>query len=299
MRHLTRISITSIFFLLSTYSHAQECTDTVPLNDGWGWNGSESCRTPQVDQTLTRCDIVPVNGTAACLDSFGNDFLPELRDCVDADGDGWGWNGLGSCRPNPNLVRNGTFDRGDADWNTFLHPDSVEVTMIPGFDANAPYASNFLFNDGHASFSYLRAGTQWWHSQLFSDPISLEGGRSYQLSFFASSTSGTGNAVGSVVVENGSDFTKYLTRQDFPVFVSSAYYFTEFTVPGSDDNARVTFNLGDNFGGNNSENIGTLVIDDVRLVTSSTGVDQPGVAGNCDSTSHNRSRGGEILRPSG
>jgi len=41
--------------------------------DGWGWDGSKSCR---------------VEG-----------FVPTRGACVDTDGDGWGWDGVGSCRP--------------------------------------------------------------------------------------------------------------------------------------------------------------------------------------------------------
>lgn len=48
-----------------------ECIDTDPLNDGWGWNGSTSCRVAPT--TLVCVDSPPVN-------------------------DGWGWNGIESCR---------------------------------------------------------------------------------------------------------------------------------------------------------------------------------------------------------
>lgn len=47
-----------------------ECIDTTPAGDGWGWNGTESCR------------VVSEN---ACIDT-------------DPVGDGWGWDGVTSCR---------------------------------------------------------------------------------------------------------------------------------------------------------------------------------------------------------
>lgn len=46
------------------------CVDTGVIGDGWGWDGSASCRV-----TSTQ----PV--------------------CFDFDGDGWGWDGTMSCRP--------------------------------------------------------------------------------------------------------------------------------------------------------------------------------------------------------
>ncbi len=47
------------------------CVDSEPLNDGWGWNGTESCELPI-----------------------------EAGRCVDTTpfGNGWGWNGVESCR---------------------------------------------------------------------------------------------------------------------------------------------------------------------------------------------------------
>lgn len=267
VKHIGAICL--IALCSSGYTHAQECIDSPPLNNGWGWNGIESCRTASTDQALTMCSIVPVDGNAACLDRYGNDLLtPDLLECEDTDGDGWGWNNqIGSCRvPSANLISNGTFNNGSVGWNTYLHPDSVAVPPhVIAYGDDTPTVSRFYFQDGYVSFGYHRAGTQWWHSQLYTDAISLEGGRTYKLSFYASSSSRTGRATGSVVVENGSDYTKYLTRQDFDIYIGGTIYQAEFFVPASDTNARVTFNLGDNFGGNNSSNIGAIAIDDVRL----------------------------------
>ena len=53
-----------------------DCIDTPPFNNGWGWNGTESCRI-----------VEPQNNT------------PGTHACVDYDGDGWGWNGISSCIP--------------------------------------------------------------------------------------------------------------------------------------------------------------------------------------------------------
>jgi len=197
--------------------------------DGYGWEDGQSCTvvTDQPGQSveqLNYCYVVSPsdNDLPYCsnIDQV-SDPLPDLVDCEDPDGDGWGWNdliinrlpGIGTCQALPNLVRNGSFDNGSEGWNTYLHPDSVY-----GTDSLAPFASNFTFLASSvpwsstpitkASFEWRRAGTQWWHSQLFTDPISLEGGRTYRLSFTAGENfTRTGGAVGSVVVENGTDFT--------------------------------------------------------------------------------------------
>jgi len=55
------------------------CVDTAPVGDGWGWNGSSSCR-------------VESDGL-----SSGNS---SSNTCIDTDpvDDGWGWNGSTSCQ---------------------------------------------------------------------------------------------------------------------------------------------------------------------------------------------------------
>jgi hypothetical protein len=64
----------------STDGSSAECIDTDPIGDGWGWNGSSSCR-------------VDAGGGGETGGAGGND-------CVDTDpvGDGWGWDGTQSCR---------------------------------------------------------------------------------------------------------------------------------------------------------------------------------------------------------
>jgi len=56
-----------------------DCIDTDPLGDGWGWDGSSSCR------VVTSADDNNDNNSVVCTDT-------------DPVGDGWGWNGSASCR---------------------------------------------------------------------------------------------------------------------------------------------------------------------------------------------------------
>ena len=76
---------------------AAECIDSAPVGDGWGWDGVTSCR---IDATPTCVDTPPANdgwgwdGSSSCRIEVVNPV------CVDSPpvGDGWGWNGIESCR---------------------------------------------------------------------------------------------------------------------------------------------------------------------------------------------------------
>ncbi len=71
-----------------------ECIDTPPVGDGWGWNGTESCRVNTTTDTTTTAG--DTEGTVAESDSTGS----QVAECIDTPpvGDGWGWNGSESCR---------------------------------------------------------------------------------------------------------------------------------------------------------------------------------------------------------
>ncbi len=71
-----------------------ECIDTPPVGDGWGWNGTESCRVNATTDTTTTAG--DTEGTVAESDSTGS----QVAECIDTPpvGDGWGWNGSESCR---------------------------------------------------------------------------------------------------------------------------------------------------------------------------------------------------------
>lgn len=81
---------------------ADGCLDSPPVNDGWGWDGIQSCR-------------IAITGPGVCIDSpplndgWGWNGVESCRingpeivggTCVDSEpvGDGWGWNGVQSCR---------------------------------------------------------------------------------------------------------------------------------------------------------------------------------------------------------
>ncbi len=241
---------------------ANECIDSPPLNDGWGWDGITSCRIP-VQQSAC-VDSPPTgdgwgwNGVTSCPIQTSSDNLNEYERflayqyCEDTlpHGDGWGWTGFASCVVEANLVKNGSFRDGATHWTTYIHPDAEESSFDLSRDLR---------------LSYRDAGSEWWHSQAYTAPIHLEGGHTYRLEFTRESGGKTGDAVGSVVVENGASFTPHMQRTDFSIGITPVRFQADFYLPVTDSNARVTFNLGDNSGGSNSLNIGTIWFTNIVL----------------------------------
>lgn len=113
-----RFIIPFVVFMFSTGLHAQECVDTDPLGNGWGWDGSSSCRVDQntnADSSNTNnhsgtvcIDTAPFgngwgwDGSASCRvgENTGNTNNNNGAFCIDTVplGNGWGWNGSSSCR---------------------------------------------------------------------------------------------------------------------------------------------------------------------------------------------------------
>ena len=64
-------------------------------NDGWGWNGVESCR---VGATVNSSNTNLTEQSAPFAGSGGQNQLQDGLQCIDEDNDGWGWNGVESCQ---------------------------------------------------------------------------------------------------------------------------------------------------------------------------------------------------------
>ena len=109
--------------IISSPASGAFCDD--PDGDGWGWDGSASCRvgaaqstTPQVATPASGafCDDPDGDGwgwdgSASCRVGGSAANTPvvitpvvsaptETGACIDSDGDGWGWNGTSSCTVN-------------------------------------------------------------------------------------------------------------------------------------------------------------------------------------------------------
>ncbi len=102
--------------LWATPGLAQVCTDSD--GDGWGWDGTASCRVSTVAQSA--CDdpdgdgygwdgqATCIAGQAAQAASPAAPVVVPGSQCVDDDGDGWGWNGVASCRTDDATSGQGT-----------------------------------------------------------------------------------------------------------------------------------------------------------------------------------------------
>ncbi len=88
-----------------------DCIDSD--GDGWGWDGSMSCRIGE----LTRGECIDTDGDGWGWDGLGSCLIdePEPATCIDTDGDGWGWDGTGSCRIGE-LVRGACVDSDGDGW---------------------------------------------------------------------------------------------------------------------------------------------------------------------------------------
>ena len=108
--------------------------------DGWGWDGSGSCRLsedlrPQPELSTQFCtdtdgDGWGWNGTDTCLINAIVD-----NTCIDTDGDGWGWNGQSSCLID---TQSGCIDTdGDGwGWNGYQSCLVTDYGNIGQSDAN-------------------------------------------------------------------------------------------------------------------------------------------------------------------
>ena len=154
---MTKVLTVVVLFLFSWSCQVlgqSDCIDTDPVGDGWGWDGSSSCRiyenqtSNQASNTETAIcvDTDPVgdgwgwNGSDSCrvgedqaTNQTGN---TETASCVDTDpvGDGWGWNGSDSCRVGENLTATGN-------TATPTGTNSIDPTIADFSDQNVELCS--------------------------------------------------------------------------------------------------------------------------------------------------------------
>ena len=104
---------------LSTQAFAQQCVDID--GDGWGWDGSSSCR-------------------------VGLIALHECRD-EDGDGDGWGWNGVQSCIIHPNCLSAASDSDGDG-WGWENNASCKVVDSCEALKKHTPAESSENYDRG-------------------------------------------------------------------------------------------------------------------------------------------------------
>lgn len=126
-------------------------------------------------------------------------------------------------------VRNGTFDAGTDPWQFYTGDGSDGALSVDGGRAKVSF-SNY---DGWFT----------WSTQLYQTGISLEGGKSYTLSFEASATAAKTIRV---ALEKAADYNvKYLEPVTAAVTADTATFSYDFTMPAAEEaNAKLVFMLG-------------------------------------------------------
>ncbi len=107
------------------------CIDSPPVGDGWGWNGTESCRIGETGDTSA-------SGGDANNQTSGNQTADnqttnnQSQECVDTPpvGDGWGWNGSASCRIGNTQTTTNTGNNTGANTNTGSQTLSDETVLL-------------------------------------------------------------------------------------------------------------------------------------------------------------------------
>ncbi len=166
MIHGFSVAFSFLFLALVSISttHAQSCFDTDPVGDGWGWDGSKSCRvvSNSGNSAVSACvDTDPIgdgwgwNGTTSCrVDSMSSSTTANPGTCVDTDpvGDGWGWNGTASCQVSNNQTESTT-----STSNVSLQ-DAIRAHLVGTWSCNSRFLEPQVFNSQAVQNGYFDNG---------------------------------------------------------------------------------------------------------------------------------------------
>lgn len=145
-----------------------------------------------------------------------------------------------------NLLTNGDFASGDDSWTTYINAAASASTVVHNQELVA---------------SISQGGSETWHVQVYQGDLTITNGKSYTLSFIASSA--VNRSIEVNVEKNGDPWTGYFGSV-VALSSSSQQYTYNFTMSdATDSNARVAFNLG--------AASGDVFIDDVVLIESESG----------------------------
>lgn len=146
--------------------------------------------------------------------------------------------------PAGNMLTNGDFNTGAiSPWTTYI---------------NAPAVANFDPSSKQLAVTISNAGNEVWHAQIYQGNLKVEQGKTYTLSFNAYAS--VSRKITALVEKNGSPYTNYTGKPNDNISLTTekTKYSYDFTmINTTDQNARVTFNLG--------KNAGNVFIDDVDL----------------------------------
>lgn len=141
---------------------------------------------------------------------------------------------------NDNLLWNGSFINGMANWN---------LSNNSGTESSADVSGNNL------SIAITNGGTTSWHVQLLQPGLKIEKGKKYDLSFDASARQARNIGVG--VGQDGGSWASYFSQSVSLTTVKKNYSYSFTMNNNTDNNARFAIDLG----GNNTG----ITIDDIKL----------------------------------
>jgi beta-glucanase (GH16 family) len=148
--------------------------------------------------------------------------------------------------PSPNLLHNGSFEDGISSWG-------IKVTS-PASATVARYTSDRSDGAASARVRIRRTSSDQWHVQFRQDNVSLVGGRTYTLSFWAKAS--TGRQIQYVLQQVDSPHQVYV-GQSANLTTSWRQYTTSYTPSTNHSNVFLGFNLG--------QTAGDVLIDNVVL----------------------------------
>ena len=174
---------------------------------------------------------------------FLNDRISHMQDFLDNHSE-----------PNANMIINGDFENGSLGWESYVHP---------GISSSVRLGGNF----NNAVGTMFDGGSKVWHVQAYQTGLTLEQGKTYRVSFDHTTSGKINSGVFDIAIEeSGDDYTKYREVQQIQSNLLNNHVAFEFTMNrATDNNARITFNMGNNHspGGGFPININ---IDNVTLV---------------------------------
>lgn len=142
------------------------------------------------------------------------------------------------------LIRNGNFSGGSANWNLGKYGGSSSGSV----------------NSGEYAITVSAAGTEYWNVQFTQGTLSLVQGKTYKFSFDAyKGNQNSGTQIMQVNIgQSGSPYTSYFGTQSKLITLTATkthYTYTIIMTNASDANARAEFNCGNSTGGYYIDNV--------------------------------------------
>jgi beta-glucanase (GH16 family) len=123
------------------------------------------------------------------------------------------------------LIKNGTFDSSTDNWGIWSHDNGSKLGV----------------EEGKLKVTVVSEGPAFYSVQVIQNDLKLESGKTYKLSFDASSP--IARNIQPIVEHNGGDYTKYL-QPITSLSTEMEKYSYEFTMNTADANAHLVFALG-------------------------------------------------------